>query len=189
MRKLVLLMHVSIDNFVAGPNGEMDWIHVDDEIFDRAKDFTDNADTALYGRVTYQMMESYWPTAAQNPGASKHDIEHAEWTNRVPKIVFSKTMKTTSWQGTRIVSENISEEIIKMKQQPGKDMLMIGSPSTANLLTQLGLIDEYRLFQNPVVLGKGIPLFKDIKNKINLKLSFSKTFESGVIELHYGVKK
>ena len=189
MRKLILLMHTSLDNLVAGPNGEINWIHVDNEIFDRAKDFTDNADTALYGRVTYEMMESYWPNAGKSPNASKHDIEHSEWANSVPKIVFSRTMKTTSWKGTRIVSENISEEIKKLKQQPGKDMIMFGSAATANTLTQLGLIDEYRLFQNPVILGKGIPLFKNIQNKIDLTLLKTRTFSSGVVELHYGIKK
>src|ERR1044072_2075112 len=93
MKRLVLFMHVSLDGFVAGPNGEMDWIHVDDEIFDYAGQRTSEADTALYGRVTYQMMEGYWPTAADQPNASKHAIEHSAWYKKVNKVVLSQTMK------------------------------------------------------------------------------------------------
>jgi dihydrofolate reductase len=93
MRKIVVFMHTSLDGFVAGPNGEMDWITVDEEIFDYASGRTNESDTALYGRVTYQMMEAYWPTAADQPGATKHDKEHSAWYNKVLKVVLSKTMK------------------------------------------------------------------------------------------------
>src|SRR5258708_2542026 len=126
MRKVILLMHTSLDGFVAGPNGEMDWIVFDEELADDVGKLTDGADTALYGRITFQMMESYWPTAGQNPTATKHDIEHSNWVNNALKIVFSKSLKKTDWENTRIISDNITEEIPEIKKQPGKNLLLIG---------------------------------------------------------------
>ena len=185
MRKVILLEHITLDGFAAGPQGEMNWIHVDDEMFELVGELTDTADTALYGRVTYQMMERYWPTAGDQPGASKHDIQHSNWVNKATKIVFSRTIKETSWNNTRIISERIGEEINRLKTQPGKNMLMIGSPGTAQTFMQLNLIDEYWLYINPVILGKGIRLFNNIQDQKNLKLLESKTFNAGVIGLHY----
>jgi len=185
MRKLVLFMHVALDGFVAGPGGEMDWINVDDEIFDYAGERTNEADTALYGRVTYQMMESYWPTAAEQPNATRHDIEHSNWYNKVTKVVLSRTMKGQHVKNTNIISENIAANINALKQQPGKDILMFGSPSAAHLLMQENLIDDLWLFVNPVVLGQGIPLFKDVKGPLKLKLLKNVAFSSGVVCLHY----
>lgn len=184
MRKLVLFMHTSLDGFVAGPNGEMDWIIVNEEIFDYAGDRTSHADTALYGRVTYQMMEAYWPTAASQPNATKHDIEHSTWYDKVQKVVLSKTLKEEDLNNRTIISDNIPEKITALKQQPGKEIIIFGSPSAAHTLMQLNLIDEYWLFVNPIVLGEGIPLFKDIKRK-KLTLVKSNGFSSGVVCLHY----
>src|SRR5688572_18271817 len=111
MRKLVLFMHVTLDDFVAGPNGEMDWITVNEEIFDYAGERTNQADTALYGRVTYEMMQSYWPTAADQPSATKHDIEHSRWYNKVPKVVLSKSLKNHEINNTKIISDDIKGKI------------------------------------------------------------------------------
>src|SRR3954451_2063336 len=110
MRKLVLFMHVSVDGFVAGPNGEMDWIHVDEDMFDYAGEQTDNADKALYGRVTYQMMDSYWPTAGDKPNASKHDIQHSQWYNNVEKIVLSRTLQDEKFNKVTLIRDNLHEE-------------------------------------------------------------------------------
>ena len=178
-------MHASLDGFVAGPNGEMDWITVDEEIFDYAGNRTNEADTALYGRVTYQMMESYWPTAAEQPAATKHDIEHSTWYNKVPKVVVSKTMQGADLLDTTIISDNIPDKILQLKQQEGKEIIIFGSPSIGHLLMQENLIDDYWLFVNPVLLGEGIPLFKSIQHKIKLKLVKSNEFTSGVVCLHY----
>jgi len=184
MRKVVLLEHVSLDGFVAGPNGEMDWIRVDDEeLWDYVSGLTTEADTALFGRVTYQMMEGYWPTAADNPSATSHDIDHSRWVNNATKLVFSRTLEEVGWANARLVKGNIAEEITGLKQQPGKNLLMIGSPSLAHTFMQLGLIDEYRINVNPAVLGNGMPLFKDVR--LELELLASKTFNSGVVGLHY----
>ncbi len=189
MRKLVLFMHVSLDGFVAGLNGEMDWINVDDEIFDYAGNRTDHADTALYGRATYEMMDGYWPTAGDQPNATKHDVQHSTWYNKVEKVVISKTMKNERKSNTKFISDNISNEINQLKQAPGKDIIMFGSPSAGHTLMHHNLIDDYWLFINPVLLGEGIPLFKDFKERRNLKLVKSHTFKSGVVCLHYEMMK
>src|SRR6478609_65570 len=111
MRNLIFFMHTSLDGFVAGLNGEMNWIKLDDELFDFVATMTDNSDTALYGRVTYEMMESYWPKAGEKPNATKHDIEHSTWYNKVSKIVLSKTISDSDLQNTRIISDQLSDNI------------------------------------------------------------------------------
>lgn len=187
MGKLVLFMHTSLDGFVAGPNGEMDWINVDEEMFDFAGKRTNEADTALYGRVTYQMMESYWPTAAHQPKATKHDIEHSKWYNRVAKIVLSKTLKAENLTNTTIISDNLATKINKLKKESGKDILIFGSPGAVHSLMAENLIDDFWLFVNPVLIGQGIPLFKSINDKIKLKLVTTNAFSSGVVCLHYEI--
>ncbi len=178
-------MHVSLDGFVAGPQGEMDWIRVNDEMFDTVGKLTDTADAALYGRTTYQMMESYWPTAGDQPNASKHDIEHSLWYNKVEKIVASNSMKDIQRSDTQFIAGNIVAQIEQLKQKPGGTILMIGSPSTYHELAPHNLVDEYWLFINPILIGTGIPMFKNISDKIGLKLKETKVFSSGVIGLHY----
>ena len=182
-------MHISLDGFVAGPNGEMDWIKVDQEIFDYVGKRISEGDTALYGRVTYQLMESYWPTAADKPNASKHDIEHSKWYNKIHKIVLSKTMSNAALTNTTIISEDLAGSINKIKQQPGNEILVFGSPTATHSLIQLDLIDGYWLFVNPIILGKGIPLFANVKDQTRLKLLTTRQFSSGVTELNYIVDK
>ena len=182
-------MHISLDGFVAGPNGEMNWIKVDEEIFDHVGKRIGEGDTALYGRVTYQMMENYWPTAADRPDASRHDIEHSKWYNNVHKVVLSKTMKDADLTNTTIISDNLSDSINEIKLQEGKDILLFGSPTATHALIQLNLIDGYWLFVNPIIIGRGIPLFPDIKDKIKLNLLTSRQFTCGVAELNYTVDR
>jgi dihydrofolate reductase len=178
-------MHASLDGFVAGVKGEMNWIKVDDSLFDFVATMTDRADAALYGRVTYQMMENYWPKAGEKPNATKHDKEHSKWYNAVSKIVLSKTMKETGLNNTKIISDNLSDNINNLKNQDGKNILIFGSPSASNSLLHEGLIDEFWIFVNPIILGQGIPLFKNIPERIKLNLTETKTFHNGVIALHY----
>jgi dihydrofolate reductase len=182
-------MHTSLDGFVAGPNGEMDWIHVDDEIFDFVPSLTDQADAALYGRVTYEMMQSYWPTAGDQPDASKHDIEHSLWYKKVAKIVLSTTLNQDGLVNTQIISDQLAERIHQIKKQEGKNILIFGSPRASNSLLELGLIDEFWLFVNPILLGHGMPLFSAEIETTRLQLIESKTFSSGVIALHYQTKR
>jgi dihydrofolate reductase len=185
MRKLVLFMHTSLDGYVARPMGEMDWIHVNDEMFDFADRQTQDADLAIYGRRTFNMMESYWPTAAENPRATKHDIVHSAWYRSVGKIVFSTTLEHSNSPLTQIRSEFNHQEIQDLKTQNGNNILMFGSPSIAHLLMQHHLIDDYWLFVNPILLGKGLPLFTTTKQITRLRLEECTTFSSGVIGMHY----
>ena len=185
MRTLVALEHVSLDGFVSGEHGKMDWIRVDEEMFDYTSRLTETADTAIYGRVTYEMMASYWPTAADNPGASRHDVEHARWVNAATKIVVSRTAPDTSWPGTRLVSEHVERTLHALKEAPGRDLLLIGSPGLAQTLLRADLVDEFWINLNPVVLGAGIPLFGPGVPHLDLELVDSRAFRSGVIGLHY----
>jgi dihydrofolate reductase len=190
MRNIISFMHMSLDGFVAGPKGEMDWIKVDEEIFDFVGKRIDASDTALYGRVTYQMMESYWPTAGDKPTATKHDIEHSKWYAKARKIVLSRTMKNTDQTNTIIINDNLADRINELKQQPGSDILLFGSPTATHLLIQLDLIDGFWLFVNPIILGQGIPLFANITKEIKLKLiAPSRQFTNGVVELNYVVDR
>lgn len=182
-------MHISLDGYVAGPNGEMNWIKVDEEIFDHVSKRISKGDTALYGRVTFKMMEDYWPTAAESPNASKHDIEHSEWYKNAHKIVLSKTLDETAFVNTTIISDNLSDRINEIRQQDGEDILLFGSPSATHSLLKLNLIDGFWLFVNPIVLGEGIPLFIENQDKMPLKLLSSKQFTSGVTELNYIVER
>jgi dihydrofolate reductase len=189
MRKIVLSLHVTLDGYLGGPNGEMNWIKLDHELFDLVGTFTNEADTALYGRVTFEMMEGYWPTAGQKPNASKHDVEHSAWYNKVNKIVVSNSMKDKVKDKTTFVSENVIEEIEKLKNQEGKNIIIFGSPSVARLLIQHNLVDDYWLFVNPVILGQGIPMFPKMNEIIKLKLDTTKVFKCGVAALHYTTAK
>jgi len=182
-------MHISLDGFVAGPNREMNWIKVDQEIFDHVGKRVSESDTALYGRFTYEMMENYWPTAGDAPGASKHDVEHSAWYNNARKIVLSKTMAGTDRDNTTIISDNLSEKIQEIKQQPGTEILLFGSPTATHVLMQQGLIDGYWLFVNPIILGEGIPLFTGSQEKTALKFLASKHFGNGVVALDYLVER
>src|SRR5512138_635645 len=185
MGKLTLFMHVSLDGFGAGINGEMDWIHVDDEIFDYGAPRIYATDTALYGRKTYELMESYWPTAADQPDATNHDIEHSKWYKQVKKVVLSKTMKEENLINTQVISQNLVDEINKVKQSTEKEILVFGSPTAGHSLMAANLIDGYWLNINPVLLGDGIPVFKDIRTKNDLSLVTSRVFSSGVVYLDY----
>jgi dihydrofolate reductase len=189
MRKIISFMHISLDGFVAGPNGEMNWIKIDDEIFDYVGRRINKGDISLYGRVTYDLMESYWPTAADKPNASKHDINHSKWYAKVHKVVLSKTLKGKNLSNTTIISDNLADSTNKLRQTTGEDILLFGSPTATHALIKENLIDGYWLFVNPIILGHGIPLFKDIKEQINLKLLSTHQFNSGVTELNYIVEK
>jgi dihydrofolate reductase len=185
MRKVIAFMHVSLDGFTTGPNGELEWAIVDEELETAVDGLFKTVDTALYGRVTYLGMESYWPTVLTDPSARPRDIEHARWVDNVSKIVFSRTLSHVTWNHARLVKDQVVEEIRSLKQQPGLDLMIFGSPGLTHTFMHLGLIDEYRIFLNPIVLGGGIPLFQDIEDTMKLKLVETTTFQAGVVGLHY----
>jgi len=188
MRRIILSMHTSLDGFVGGVNREMDWIKFDDELFDYVGLLTDQADAALYGRVTYQMMNSYWPAAGEQPGASRHDIEHSRWYNKVDKIVLSRTLDTQEDKLT-VISDDIAARINAIKQTEGKNILIFGSPTVVHQLIKENLIDDYWLFVNPVILGRGIPLFTSLKEPVKLIPVSTKEFSCGVTAMSYTVQR
>ncbi|HLP93048.1 MAG TPA: dihydrofolate reductase family protein [Saprospiraceae bacterium] len=192
MSKIISFMHVSLDGFVAGPNGELNWVTVNEEIFNHVEKRISQGNAALYGRVTYEMMESYWPTAADKPNASSHDINHSKWYKTAHKIVLSKTMEGINKPNTTVISDPLADSIRSIKQSHREDnpeILLFGSPTATHALMQQDLIDGYWLFVNPVILGQGIPLFTNMKEKVKLKLLTTKTFDCGVTELNYWVDR
>jgi dihydrofolate reductase len=192
MRKIVSFVHVSLDGFVAstakGPAG-LGWISISADLFEYVEQRIQQTDTALYGRTTFEMMESYWPTAADKPDATPHDQNHSRWYKTARKVVLSKTLLEKNHVNTQIIGSNLSDEINTLKHGAGSDILMFGSPSATHALMAENLIDEYWLFVNPILLGQGIPLFKNIKDKTALMLVSSKIFPSGVACLQYEVKR
>jgi dihydrofolate reductase len=185
MRKVTLQMLVTLDGFIAGPKGELDWFLMDEEMWKAENDLLRTVDTALFGRVAYQEFANYWPAAGKNPSSPKNEIDFAQWIEKTAKIVFSKTLEQAEWNNSRLVKEKIAEEISKLKQQPGMDLLIFGGAGIAQTFMNLGLLDEYRLRVHPIILGRGIPLFKDLNDRHKLKLIKARTFQSGVVELFY----
>lgn len=179
MRKLVAAINMTLDGFCDHTS-----MIADDEIHQHYNELLSTADTLLYGRTTYQLMESYWPTIVKNPTGNQPTDDFAVLIDNISKIVFSRTLTTVGWKNTTLKKEIIKEEILALKQQAGKNMF-VGSPSLIVALTQLHLIDEYQLCVQPTILGKGLPLFKNINERINLKLIKTKTFGSGPIVLYY----
>ena len=156
----------------------------DEEIHQHYNELLSNADTLIYGRITYQLMESYWPSIVKDPTGNKPEDEFAVLIDNISKIVFSRTLKNVDWKNTKLKKEVVKEEALELKQQAGKNIL-VGSPSLIVALTQLDLIDEYQLCVQPIILGRGLTLFKNVKNRINLKLLKTKPFGSGAVTLYY----
>jgi len=179
MRKIIAAINMTLDGFCDHTAGI-----ADDELHHHYSELINSAGTLLYGRITYQLMESYWPAVVKNPTGNKALDEFAVTIDKVPKIVFSHTLKNLNWESAKLANRDIEDEVMELRQQPGKDILA-GSPSLIVALTQLNLIDEYQLCVHPVLIGKGLPLFKNINEKIILKLTKTKTFGSGAIVLYY----
>src|SRR5438067_7124209 len=175
MRKIITTTWVTLDGFIAGPNGEMDWVIVDEEMGTYEDDLVSAADTLLLGRVTYQSFAGSWPYVPDNPNATEGEKEYARKLNAMRKIVFSRTLESVEWNNSRLAKEVVPEEIEQLKHEPGRDMLIYGSASLVRTLTTLGLIDEYQLLVHPVVLGSGKPFFQGVKHQGKLKLVNSKT--------------
>ena len=179
MRKLIAAINMTLDGFC-----DHTATIADDELHEHYNQLLGNADTLLYGRITYQLMESYWPTIVKNPTGNKPEDEFAVLIDNISKIVFSRTLKNVDWKNTKLKKEVVKEEVLELKQQAGKNILA-GSPSLIVALTQLDLIDEYQLCVQPIILGRGLTLFKNVKNRINLKLLKTKPFGSGAVTLYY----
>jgi dihydrofolate reductase len=179
MRKLIAAMNMTLDGFC-----DHTAMIADDEIHQHYNELLSNADILIYGRITFQLMESYWPSVVKNPTGNKPMDEFAVLIDNISKIVFSRTLKNVDWKNTKLKKEVIKEEVLELKQQAGKNIL-VGSPSLIVALTHLDLIDEYQLGVQPIILGSGLPLFKNVKDRINLKLLKTKTFGCGAVTLYY----
>ncbi len=190
MRKLILSTNITLDGFMAGPDGELDWHfqNWNDEMGVYAMEQINAIDTILVGRATYERMAIHWPAVAVNLASDKGEIEFANKMNSLPKIVFSTTLSAVEWNNSKLVKANIAEEVVKLKQQPGRDMIMWGGVGIVATFMQLGLIDEYRTFIAPVVIGSGMRFGKDRSRNLDLKLLSTKTFSNGVVLLCYEPK-
>jgi dihydrofolate reductase len=182
MRTLIYSMGVSLDGFIAGPDGEIDWSAPDEELHRFHNQQAREVGAHLYGRRLYEEM-TYWETADENPSAPEHELEFARIWKDTPKIVFSKTLEKVEGNAT-LVRDGVAEEVVKLKEQPGKD-LAAGGAGLASTLIELGLVDEYRLFVSPVVLGGGTPYFPALDESINLELAETRTFGSRVVYVRY----
>ncbi len=183
MRKVIFTMSVSVDGFIETASGDISWGSPDPELRDHFIDRESTIDTHLYGRRLYETMVSYWPTADENPSALKFDIEYARIWKEKRKIVFSKTLAQVGGN-CQLFRGNISEEINKLKAQPGKDMF-VGGPNLASTFMELSLIDEYWLYVQPIILGGGKPMFPHLRDRINLNLIETHRFGSGVVVLKF----
>jgi dihydrofolate reductase len=181
VRKLFSFQVTSVDGYDEGPNQEFDWPVVDQEFNQFALKQLEEVDTLLFGRLTYQLMASYWPT----PAAAQDDPKVAAKMNSLPKLVVSRTLKEATWANTRLVSEDVAAELTKRKQQPGKDMLVMGSSDLTVRLLHEGLVDELRIMVAPVVLGAGRSLFRTAEERIGLRLLRARPFDSGNVLLTY----
>jgi dihydrofolate reductase len=184
MRRLIVFNNVTVDGYFADKNGDMRWAHRQTQDPEFNAFIADNAGSdgqLLFGRKTYQMMASYWPT----PMALQNEPKVAEGINNLPKVVFSRTLAEATWQNTRLVKADMVAEVRKMKQEPGPDMVILGSGSLVAQLGQEGLIDEFQVLVNPVVLGGGRSMFDGLEKRLCLKLSNTRAFKNGNVLLSY----
>lgn len=183
MRRLRVFNHVSLDGYFVDAKGDMSWAHKSDPEWSAfsAENASGSGGELLFGRITYELMASYWPTEAARAAAPVV----AEGMNRMPKVVFSRTLDTVSWSNTRLVKGGLVEEVRRMKQSPGRDLLIFGSGTLVSQLAREGLIDRFQLVVNPIVLGKGRTLFEGIPERFSLKLKATRAFQNGNVLLDY----
>jgi len=191
MRKVIVSMNVTLDGYMAGPECELDWHFKswNEEMARATAEQLSRADTILLGGITYRGMASYWTSTPVSLLAPREDLDFADMLNRYPKVVFSKSMSTVNWNNSRLAKKDIAVEVDELKHEPGKDMIIYGSGKIVTILTKLGLVDEFRMWVHPVVIGCGKPLFKDLQKALQLQLFKTETFRSGVVILFYEVKK
>lgn len=187
MKKVISMLHLSLDGLTSGPNDELDWISYDSELERYAHSMHDEMDTVIWGRRTYEGMAGYWLNVPNDPNAEAPALEHARWLDTVTKVVVSRTLDKVEWNNTStlLIKDNLAEEINKLKHQAGKNMWLLGSPVLTQSFMQLDLIDEYRFNINPTVLGVGKALFDNVTRQFPLKLLECNTLKSGVITLRY----
>jgi dihydrofolate reductase len=185
MKKVKLQMQLSLDGYVAGPNGEMDWMtwNWDDDIKKYVTELTDSTDTILMGRKMTGGFNAHWTNAASNPEDPSYAF--AKKMVDTPKVVFSKTLDKSEWENTSLANGDIADEVKKIKKQNGKDIIVYGGANFVSSMIKYDLIDEYHLFVNPAVIGNGMPIFKEIGQKKDLKLVKAVPFACGIVVLVY----
>lgn len=189
MRKLICHFQVSVDGFMSGLNGEMDWTgdHHDEAMWADVNALMATTDTVLFGRLTYELFESYWPHASANPASTQGDLGFAAWIERTPKIVFSRTLTATTWANSRVVKDLVGE-VTCLKAQTGKNLLMFGSTTAVSALANAGLVDELHVNVHPVVLGQGKPFLSSLVATRKLELLETKRINAAVVGLRYAVR-
>ncbi|MER6999662.1 dihydrofolate reductase family protein [Streptomyces sp. NPDC000410] len=185
MRKLFLQINMSLDGFIEDVSGEIDWHFADREFDEFILETLRSIDAMIFGRVAYQKLAEYWPTAATGPDASELDIEVARLVNGLPKYVVSHHLAHADWNNSHIIRGDVAERIGQLKQQPGQDIALFAGAGAATTFTRLGLIDEYRIIVNPALLGAGTPLFKGGYRRTELKLLRTRPFKNGSVVLYY----
>jgi dihydrofolate reductase len=188
MRKIISMIHLTLDGFAAGPNNELNWASYDSDLEAYAHALHATTDAVIWGRNTYELMAGYWLTIPGNPDATQPERNHADYLDRSTKIVVSRTLDHIDWAGntkTLLIKDNIAEQINALKQQPGKDIWFLGSVGLMQTFINLDLIDEYRFNINPVILGQGKRMITDVQSKHPLTLVESNTLKSGVVTLVY----
>ncbi|MFF7244809.1 dihydrofolate reductase family protein [Embleya sp. NPDC008237] len=183
MRKIIHLVHQSVDGYIEGPKGEFDWPRMTPELSEFGRTVNDGVDTFLYGRVVWEMMAAYWPTA-DSVSTDPHNLRFAPIWRAMRKVVVSTTLERAEW-GAEVIGKNLAEDITTLKNEPGKDILLTGGAELANALTELGLIDEYMIFVHPVVLGGGRPVFRPDERRRPLNLIDSRIFDARTVMLRY----
>lgn len=183
MRRIVLMTSLSLDGYIAGPDGELDWHLVDDELHQHFNDHLAGMGGFLMGRVMYELMAAFWPTADADPASTPTMVEFAQIWRDMPKIVYSRTLDHADWNAT-VVSEVVPDEVRALKQQPGGDLSLGGADLTATFL-RYDLVDEYRIYVHPVLIGRGKPLFTPADTVTSLRLAETRTFGNGVVLLRY----
>ena len=184
MRKVIAAMNMTLDGFC-----DHTAMSADDEIHQHYTDVLNRGDTMLYGRITYQLMESYWPELLKNPSGNKQENDFAVAMQRITKVVFSRTLKDVSWENARLATGTIEQEVQALRPLPGKD-IYVGSPSLIATMTDLRLLDEIQICVHPVIAGKGLQLFKSISDRVDLKLTRTKLFaSSGSMLFYYDMRK
>ena len=184
MRKIIVKNMVSVDGYFALSDGNIDWHNVDDEFNKFSIEVLSNVDTILFGRVTYDLFESYWPKALSDPKTSEDDRKIAQAINDIHKMVFSASGKELTWNNSAVFRTIDEDQIHDLKEQDGKDIIIYGSGTVVQQLTDMGLIDEYHLMVNPIILGMGKALFDEV-NTLKLELMSDRTFNNGNVLLSY----
>lgn len=187
MRRIIASERITLDGFIARPDGAMDWMepYFDEALANYEAELQKTVDTALFGRVTYQGFASYWPTVPNDPASPAGVVEYAKRFNDMRKVVFTRTLAHADWNNSTTTPEIVPQDILSMKQEAGRDMVIFGSASVVQTLTRHGLIDVYNLLVYPIVLGQGKPLFHNIEYTVNMRLVSARTYPSGVVELSY----